>query len=1022
MNYLLSTKAPAHVAIYLFSFLFGPLFFGAPSQSAETIVLNGNGFQRSWFAAGIDGQSPQPPDGLRQKQALIGWVEFDIHITSPAWHRIILSAQPFPGRIDISINPSSAASSIHLRGGRPIGNGRFDMGAVWLNSEKYIVKLEYLNWTGFPAVSKLELEPASLAGTFPFRVIPPQERSFRTQTCGSFFLEAGGDRRAATLIITANHDSDLTNQTLSIAPADEAKRYELALRCEIPGDYTISVTEGGHPFAQEFRYSVFASDRAEPVLIKGRLVQEIDLAQVAPDYASSATAIVSQKAGSYRTSDKYGFTPYARSSADAQKHMSAPSWFAYKLSLPSPDRPYLLEVDYPDDAPRLFAVAIRERGASLFTYPPSIGAETGTNWPISNRFATMEQIFWPRTTDPRAVIMNVQDGASAAVSKLRVYEINDYDSYAEPNGGDRQFMIWNEEGENFSGLVGLEPRSHKVHKVVDRWLRSIRSAGANMVSPTAAIYDFAIYPSNYNLVFSDPDRDLLRAILLGAERYGLAVVPQLHPRGDELVWNALGAGKKETRLLLSKEGKPHFLTADRRNRIYPPHYNPIDPTVQEWYIGMIGELAERYKAFPAFKGVDLRLSSWQNPSFNNFVSLNWGYDRNTAELFYKDSGLPFPTELLGLEDEERFAKAMEAVVLSRHRDLWIDWRCHKIYELYIRIRDRVRAARPDLIVYTSLFAWGDTITTPDVSLLREAGVDPSLLGRIDGVKVINALYQYGQKEPSETWKRRNHDYIMEQSNFRPFQHGSSGPSIVMPMQYHEATGSVTPSPSLGLPTPLREPITSAATNPPGRLYLERFATVLGLTNAALLGDGGNGYVLGLPYLKEFLSRYLRLSRSDYQRVEEMPDVLAAWQSNDTVYVVNMMPYQLTASLRTKPEARLTPLDDKPDMDKSADKHSFLLAPFELKVFRTDVSKPVMNGDAELRSNDIASIQSAIEASKPSNNKFCNTALLLVTNAEICNGVAIATEQAKLSMAKGKYWNALRSLSSTLGSQLWSRER
>ena len=43
----------------------------------------------------------------------------------------------------------------------------------------------------------------------------------------------------------------------------------------------------------------------------------------------------------------------------------------------------------------------------------------------------------------------------------------------------------------------------------------------------------------------------------------------------------------------------------------------------------------------------------------------------------------------------------------------------------------------------------------------------------------------------------------------------------------------------------------SASNPPERLYLERFATVLGQTDAVMLGDGGNGYVFSSTIMKEF---------------------------------------------------------------------------------------------------------------------------------------------------------------------------
>src|SRR6185436_7778357 len=88
------------------------------------------------------------------------------------------------------------------------------------------------------------------------------------------------------------------------------------------------------------------------------------------------------------------------------------------------------------------------------------------------------------------------------------------------------------------------------------------------------------------------------------------------------------------------------------------------------------------------------------------------------------------------DDPKRF-QARYAWLMANAKDKWIAWRCQKIAELYTRLRDRLRQSRPDLKLYTDVF------DRPDMGL--EAGVDPRLLGAIDGVVVVNSRSPYGRQ-------------------------------------------------------------------------------------------------------------------------------------------------------------------------------------------------------------------------------------------------------------------------------------
>ena len=102
-------------------------------------------------------------------------------------------------------------------------------------------------------------------------------------------------------------------------------------------------------------------------------------------------------------------------------NLAPPSWFAYKLKPPAMQRPYILEVEYPDNAARTFVVAIRVQDRP----PLSFALETGVIWPLSEKMARREVLFWSSSPDMRVVVMNAHDGSKAAVAKIRLYEVEE---------------------------------------------------------------------------------------------------------------------------------------------------------------------------------------------------------------------------------------------------------------------------------------------------------------------------------------------------------------------------------------------------------------------------------------------------------------------------------------------------------------------------------------------------------------------------------------------------------------------
>src|SRR5262249_52394087 len=455
---------------------------------------------------------------------------------------------------------------------------------------------------------------------------------------------------------------------------------------------------------------------------------DFDAASREPDYSGGgATRVVHKPFGAYRESGDGGWTEWQRAGAAQRLLLSEPAWFAYQLTGIEAQQPYAVEVDVPDDALRSEAIALRE--SSPLVYPVAGGVDTGGGFAQSNAFQKGTVILWPRAPEPKLVIVSAPSGSRAAAGHVVVRRVDGPLPPLVPAAGrgGREFISWYEEGSNFLSLYGMRDDGSPaaLQEAVSRWAEGAAYAGATILMPTVAVYQSVLYPSQFNRTFSKPDQDLLRRIMLAAEKRGLKVIAELHPRSEEP--DAAGPGAN---LSVSKDGTTNFFQGDGKTRNYPALHDPLSPDVREWYLGMITELAQRYRDSPAFAGVSVRLWQFANPGLNHFHSLDWGYGDLAFGRFVKETGVAPPPDLLTRSGASA-AKARYQWILQSAREQWIQWRCAKVAELFAQMHSRVAAVRPDLKIVANLTVWpGQERTLPQA--WREAGIDPALLRGIDG--------------------------------------------------------------------------------------------------------------------------------------------------------------------------------------------------------------------------------------------------------------------------------------------------
>lgn len=935
--------------------------FGAAVRSdvaqatAADIVRAAAAFDRSFLTAAQGAQRIRQAgalDGGAGECCVGGWVDYDIEIAAAGWYE--LSVAGSGSNVEYAINPDRPTRSYQFDSSGNVQGGLDKVGNFWLDQGRNSVRVQRFYWTGFPHLTAIALtrSGADLRKSMRAAFSSPSP-VFRRGECEPLSVSAGPAAAVAWMEVRDSAGALVRRSDIAIPRATGRSTVAAPVPCDREGSYLVTFGDRVHgPFewrdVRGVNYEVIDTATPAPRLPSEKIiVQDIDLTAAPPDYEDGGRSqVVRTRAGAYRESGATGFTRFERAPDFARRALPSPSWFAYRLRGLEAQQTYTVEIEYPDDAARTMMFALRE--ASPLAYPVSSAVDTGGEFQQSGQMKVHRILFWPRSSDVRLVVMNVHDTQKAAAARVRVYRAGAALNPAPASAG-RAFVHWYEEGMNFLSSFGTpdqtryEWRNLPSRIGIERWLQAARASGFTAIMPTAVVYSFAAYPSRFNQAFSNPDSDDLRRILLYAEKHGLQVIPELHPRADELSWPYLEVPDPKPNLLLSAQGRTTWFQADGRTRNVPPLFDAMNASNQSWYVEMIGELADRYRDSPALAGISLRSMSWANPALNNLGGLAWGYDAATIDAFSQETGLGIPASLRGAEaagtTSPELANARRNWLLTNARADWLGWRCQKVAALYERIVQRVRHARPDLLVYTSIFSWTDA--GDDLEALREAGIDPRLLAKVDGLVLVNALGTYGRREPDALANQVRRDRLLDPRLQRSLINADGTAALLTSASYIEATDAVVPPALLGFAPTTRATWASAAGVPAGLHALERFAVQLAETDALMLGDGGNGYALPQPALADWLNEYRALPALQFQRAPGSGDPAAVWSRPQPdalwFYAVNRERYPVRLSVQISGTDRVTHVSTGQAAAVQAGALTLDLQPYQLAVFKAPAS-------------------------------------------------------------------------------------
>ncbi|MFA6293317.1 MAG: family 10 glycosylhydrolase, partial [Victivallales bacterium] len=781
-----------------------------------------------------------------------GWFDYDIDIKDGGWYELL-------------IEPSAAGHEVFIDGGEYTYSGTKKAGNHYLCPGKHSIRIQGLHHSGLREMTSFTLRPSEDKLAKRIRIESPGYRDFF----------AVGEK----IRLQVTHGATALDSVLNVRVTDSAGEPVVQTEVKLPADTKLKVTpvevivkKEGTMTASFFNGSEPLTPQDCPPLLfdviddttpaakeeaKKKLVFEVDCADKAPDYTGGRelSRVITKPFGRYRESGNVGWLQNFND--------KDPSWFAYAVTLPEPQRLYLVEVDYPDDAVRTFCISLKSDASS--SYPITGGVDSGGEFRLTNSMKTQSLYLWARSTNLRVVMIVPNSGYRAAASKIRIYQIDGNPQPALRNvSGGRNLVNWFEEGASMFGMFAA-PHFKKYNDwkpqdaviSTDRFCQLLSSMGGDSLIYTMAIYQFGMYPSRYNVSHNGLyTTDIVGRMILKCQKYGVRFYGEFHPEARELAWYADSANPYDPTFALNVKGKKRVASTD-------PIYNPLLPRNREWYLGMLGEFADRYAQFPGFQGVSLRIMTWCNPGLNNFQNLDWGYDDYCVSLFQKETGIAVPGKD---NDPERFYERY-LFLTGPQRERWIRWRCEKITDLHKRIVERVKKARPDLEVCLNIFGLAPEELPP-------AGLDTKALDTA-GVRVINSTCNYGRHPHNNVQDIR--DRMLDPVRIKSMDGGTSTPSYLYSGQYFEATELVLTPVTLGFPANTPTGWISGVVNPSGDSFLERYALTMAEADAGMLGDGGNTYTLGQPMLREFAREFRVLPNRRFSPRPDARDPVAVWE-------------------------------------------------------------------------------------------------------------------------------------------------
>lgn len=412
------------------------------------------------------------------------------------------------------------------------------------------------------------------------------------------------------------------------------------------------------------------------------------------------------------------------------------------LNISDPNRPVLLEVDYPANIPQKLSLAIMEDGeahAAGLVVDRGFVVETGER--PATGLQTHRSVYWPTTKTPWLVIANPSDIAvRCGQIRVRSGGLRLPPSEPAPSYEERLTAIQIEDPsfiDAFSAGVTLDRELTPIadwtawYQTGDYLTQYLRYEGYNGASFPIVHTGGALYPSDYVPSFVDPERgttttqatdprakDVVEMLLRQFARHNLRSVPALY----------LSCGIRELDELADKGEVGIYLTSSpgSENNIAGPRYNPLNAHVQEVVRKIVAEIVARFGHHESFAGLSIPMLP---DTCTHLPAGDWGTDAITFAHFMRDEKIaktdianPGQPATLFREQPELYRR-------------WLTWRCRQLAKFYNQLAGELAKSPAPVKLYLSLPESAKLPGSDVQRSLRECGLDPLLLEQQDRIVV-----------------------------------------------------------------------------------------------------------------------------------------------------------------------------------------------------------------------------------------------------------------------------------------------
>lgn len=444
-----------------------------------------------------------------------------------------------------------------------------------------------------------------------------------------------------------------------------------------------------------------------------------------------------------------------------------PTWEGIVVAGAEVGMPHLVEIEYPRDQQATFGVSVLESGGAAgavqscyaggFEVEPPAPSASGRE-----ELGRQSFIFWPASTTPVVLVMNVSSQSPASFGRVRVFagpvrvpKMQAVAPTASALSAQSPRPIHGfvaspaELAFGAGGSVGADVASlpsdwSRLLSGVSRSAEWLAAQGAGGAMVTVYRDGGALWPADFtkgqprwsggtrDITRPASSKDTLALLCRVYEREGMRLVPALSFDAPLSALEATLASSSAPTdaatgiALVGEDGKPRRLPQQPALL----HYNILDPRVQQAVEAVVGELAGRLVSARAVDGVAILLphNGWMH-----LPGIAWGLDDVTFGRFAAAAGVPAG------EGPGRHAQRA-AFVSGSGREAWLEWRSREIASFYSRLAEIVSGGMDGRSLYvapTTLLAVGDMATrlrptltgdrAAEADLWREIGIDPHSL-------------------------------------------------------------------------------------------------------------------------------------------------------------------------------------------------------------------------------------------------------------------------------------------------------